>query len=131
MNVGFSGTVKGMTEAQAREFELVLAQVIAEDEDGPTVLHHGASPIKECADWEADAIARNLGLEIVEWPPDDLSSGAMLRRNQRVVDAVALLIATPRGFKVLRRSGTWSTVRRAWKAQVPVIIIWPDGRVQA
>lgn len=37
-----------------------------------------------------------------------------LKRNRLIVDASALLIATPKEFKNTMQSGTWSTIRYGW-----------------
>ena len=42
-----------------------------------------------------------------------------------------MLSATPGGFKEELRSGTWACVRYARKADRPVHIVWPDGKVNA
>lgn len=52
----------------------------------------------------------------------------MMDRNQVIVDTSNLLIATPKGFVEEQRSGTWATIRRARKAGIALIIIYPDGR---
>jgi hypothetical protein len=36
----------------------------------------------------------------------------------------------PDGFAENRRSGTWSTVRRARERGIPICIIWPNGNVE-
>lgn len=50
-----------------------------------------------------------------------------LERNKLIVEASNLLIATPKEFKHTLRSGTWSTIRWAWKYKdkKEVIIIPP------
>lgn len=50
-----------------------------------------------------------------------------LERNKKIVEASNLLIATPKEFKHTLRSGTWSTIRYAWKFKdkKEVIIIPP------
>jgi hypothetical protein len=51
-----------------------------------------------------------------------------LERNKRIVDNVTLLIATPKEFHHTLRSGTWSTIRYAWKKKIDVVIIPPIER---
>lgn len=51
--------------------------------------------------------------------------GKPLERNQRLVDSASILLATPKEFKHTLRSGTWATIRYAWKKKKDVIIIPP------
>jgi predicted Rossmann fold nucleotide-binding protein DprA/Smf involved in DNA uptake len=51
-----------------------------------------------------------------------------LDRNRDIVAASDVLIACPKGPEQ-RRSGTWSTVRYARQARLPILIVWPDGEV--
>ena len=53
-----------------------------------------------------------------------------LDRNKDIVQEVELLVACPRQSFEEGRSGTWATIRAAFKAGKQVTIIWPDGRVQ-
>jgi len=52
-----------------------------------------------------------------------------LERNSDIVADSDLLLATPRFYEEELRSGTWATVRRARKANKPLIIVWPNGKV--
>jgi hypothetical protein len=40
-----------------------------------------------------------------------------------------VLLAVPKGMIEELRSGTWSTIRRAKKHGINVVICWPDGSV--
>jgi len=60
---------------------------------------------------------------------DMIPAEPYLLRNHRIVDAVARMVACPKGEEELR-SGTWATVRYARKCGKPVTIIWPDGVVE-
>lgn len=48
-----------------------------------------------------------------------------LERNRLIVEQSPLLIATPKEFAHTLRSGTWATIRYAWKLKKDVIIIPP------
>jgi hypothetical protein len=48
-----------------------------------------------------------------------------LERNKDIVDASAIMIATPKEHKHTIRSGTWSTIRYAWKVKKTDIVIIP------
>ncbi len=133
--MGFTGTQGGMTRPQKSVFTSRLPQILHIE------FHHG-----DCigADEEAVNIVRRecLNPKIVVHPPEDDSKRAFVQlwnndvllepkgyipRNHDIVDAVEEIIATPRGFVEERRSGTWATIRYAWKMEVPITIIFPDG----
>lgn len=131
-HVGFTGTQKGMTDAQIEVVELLM-------ENMPAVLyaHHG-----DCigADAQFDSIAQKKGFDIIQHPPRNASKRAWCEdwsvmsdeedymiRNQAIVDSCERMIATPGGFDEELRSGTWATIRRARKANRDLTIIYPDG----
>jgi hypothetical protein len=135
--VGFTGTRRGTSAAQWTSLRQIL-------ETGPAELHHG-----NCvgADTEAHQICLDLKIPIVMYPthhrlqangnfgarevkPFTEGKDPELRRNCMIVDATDLLIACPREFMPTRRSGVWHTVRQAQKKGRPIIIIYPDGRVE-
>lgn len=60
----------------------------------------------------------------VKWMPVE----AYLERNKRIVDTVSLMIAAPKEYVHTVRSGTWSTIRYAWKTKRDIIIIPPVER---
>jgi hypothetical protein len=91
-------------------------------------------------------IAQSLGIRVVVHPPEidakrafvALSRGTAqrhaddirvprpyLKRNHDIVSACELLIATPKGHREQRRSGTWATIRFAGRNGVEVLIIEP------
>lgn len=127
---GFTGTQKGMTEAQKRVFKKLLK--------GAHTLHHG-----DCvgADAQAHALARevDVDIQIVLHPPSNPDKRAWcgadfyhdvkpyLDRNKDIVNYCQILIATPETREEQLRSGTWSTVRYARKRNKSVVIIYPDG----
>jgi hypothetical protein len=53
-----------------------------------------------------------------------------IARNHDIVDASAVLVATPRDWYEEQRSGTWATIRYARAQRKAVIIVWPDGRAE-
>ena len=136
MKAGFSGTEKGMTLEQKQTFANLL------DLLDVTELHHG-----DCigADEEAHEIAKSKGIRIVIHPPIDSKKRAYckgasevrevkdyLRRNHDIVDeGDGALIAAPLQEKEILRSGTWATVRYAWKIgrALDVFVIRPGGWV--
>jgi hypothetical protein len=130
-HVGFTGTRKGMTQAQMMAFLGWLGQ------REPGALHHG-----DClgADAQAHEIARDLGWRIVLHPPSDQSLRAFsavadevrqprpyLERNACIVDEAEVLLAAPAEAAERQRSGTWATVRYMRLKGKQVVIIEPDG----
>jgi hypothetical protein len=129
---GFTGNQDGMTQQQKRTFRKLLI------EHGVTELHHG-----DCIGSDADAhlIAKTLGISIVKHPPVDekkrafckggreLPAKPYLPRNKDIVKVSRIMFATPRSFKEVVRSGTWSTVRHAVNKKVKMLVIYPDGSV--
>lgn len=134
MIIGFTGTRRGMSLAQKMSLESLLAAwPVSVDSE----FHHG-----DCvgADAEAHAIVRKLGGRvIVGHPPVDPAHRAFcecdelraplpyLVRDAAIVIACGVLVATPAQASEQRRSGTWTTVRRARGAGRAVVIILPDG----
>ena len=57
----------------------------------------------------------------VRWFPTD----AYLKRNHRIVDMCELIVATPKEFTHTIRSGTWATIRYAWKTKKDSVIVIP------
>lgn len=125
MKIGFTGTRRGMTQAQKMVLKDLLIQSHAQ------WLLHG-----DCvgADEEAHALALAAGIFVEIHPPIEpkhrafLEPSAMheprpyLDRNHDIVEACDVLIAAPFGPERLR-SGTWATVRYARKIGKPVVII--------
>lgn len=142
MNLGFTGTRNGMTEAQWHWTKRTIRQYLDPDQN---TLHHGC-----CigADSQAHMLAlmirRNSEtdyLAIVTHPPANNKYRAHLRgadkewtprpyleRNRDIVDCSDRLIACPAGPEG-QRSGTWATIRYARKKWIPITIIWRDGTV--
>ncbi len=120
MEAGFTGTQNGMTLKQ----KLMLVDVL----DGlrVTKLHHG-----DCigADEEAHILARYIfKMDVVVHPPDNDSKRAFckgavevrdakpyLERNDDIAEEGEVLIAAPKEYVEIQRSGTWATIRYARK----------------
>lgn len=62
----------------------------------------------------------------VRWMP----TKAYLERNKDIVNYCGFLVATPKEFKHTIRSGTWSTIRYAWKLKKDIVIVPPVERTQ-
>jgi hypothetical protein len=130
MIVGFTGTQRGMNEAQwATLWSLLVPRA-------PGDFHEG-----DCigADDQAAKGARAAGFRIIGHPPSNSSKRAFFQcdelrppadylvRNHRIVDASQEMIATPGEAEEQLRSGTWSTIRYARRIGRPCHVILPDG----
>jgi len=143
IQIGFTGTRKGMTPAQLATVDLLLSSYAAKEKVHH--FHHG-----DCfgADDEADTIARQMGYIMHLYPSNGslranchlkqtvplVSSyidfpGHTLDRNRAIVDACEVLIAAPREAVEAPRGGTWFTVRYARSKGLHVLLCLPDGTV--
>jgi len=132
MQVGFTGTRRGMTQAQLRVFAFV-----ALDYRTAELFVHG-----DCvgADVQAHDVMKGIGLRVRARPctiekmrafcdaDEVMEPKYPLERNRDIVMDVDLLFATPGGPEH-GRSGTWATVRYARAAGKKIMIVWPDGQV--
>jgi hypothetical protein len=151
MDIGFTGTQKGMTQKQKDSFYTLLKKLEQYSKDNDIWLHHG-----DCIGADADAvhIVEQLHAEFIcspfvvhQHPPINDSKRAFtnydyksaekpyLERNKDIVQASTLLIATPAEPTEQLRSGTWSTIRHArrWQKERPlftIFIIYRDGTVE-
>jgi hypothetical protein len=133
LSIGFTGSRTGMGPERQTQLERLLRRM---SEGGRFVFHHG-----DCvgADAEAHAVARELGAWIVAHPAYPLGhpmragrdadvvlpTRPSLARNAVIVASADEMVATPNGPEV-QRSGTWSTIRAAWRAGLPVHLLLPE-----
>jgi hypothetical protein len=137
MIVGFTGTRKGMTDAQKATVAVILENL--KNENNVALAHHG-----DClgADAEFHALAKAAGYKTVGHPCDISNQRAYcqvdecmevkrpLIRNRDIVNYSTVLIACPKGSKEEVRSGTWATIRFARRINWPLLLVFPDGRVE-
>jgi len=133
--LGFTGTRRGLTDAQRQ----TLARLLAEYGSGR--LHHGCclGADAECAalldghhfygeahpsDMPSMTSRKALESALVKHPPKP-----PLERNRDIVAACELLIACPAETVEQQRSGTWATIRYARKVGRAVVLVWPDGSI--
>lgn len=136
MNIGFTGTRKGMTAYQKDVLDKMF-WVWSRNEPHEIRFHHGG-----CvgADYHAHMIAKQYGMTIVIHPPTNDKHQAMgavadelrdpkpyLDRNHDIVDESDFLIACPKSEVEIRRSGTWATVRYARRSGKRLMLIPPEG----
>lgn len=138
MDIGFTGTQKGMTDQQLEKVHLLVANIVA-DYGTKTTAHHG-----ECigADAQFHVVCYMHMLPIVGHPPINQSKRMnpwgftyewepkeYIPRNHDIVLCSDVLLATPAEYEEQLRSGTWATIRFARKKNVPRRIIFPDGTI--
>lgn len=135
MNIGFTGTRSGMTDAQKKALSQILQEHLVIGQR--CWFHHG-----DCigADNEAHFVALLNRYHIAIHPPVDFRLRAFregdilyperdyITRNHEIVNCCDFLIAAPRGPEVLR-SGTWATVRYARKVGKKVLILDKSGKI--
>jgi hypothetical protein len=130
MVIGFTGSRIGMTTYQWRAVKELL-----KIQPNINSVHHG-----DCigADFIFDKLAKELGLIRVAHPCDledqrahcdcniILPPKKPLTRNKDIARVSDLLIACPKEYEEVQRSGTWATIRAARKLGRKVEIVWPD-----
>lgn len=131
MKVAFTGTRKGMTASQKTCFESVLKSAKA------AIFIHG-----DCIGADAHVIATKLGIVIHKRPCNleaqraFMAGGAQvaepekpLDRNKKIIDDGDILVGCPGMLEEELRSGTWAAIRYARKISKPIVLLWPDGKV--
>jgi hypothetical protein len=139
MKIGFTGNRNGFTFAQNKAMTKIFSSL-----SGHKIkeVHHG-----DCfgADTDFHFFVRNNlkdDIVIVVHPPTNstlrafcpgdkiLDKKEYLVRNKDIVVESDLMIAAPAESKEKLRSGTWSTIRATRKCRKPLIIVFPDGKLQ-
>lgn len=125
--IGFTGTQIGMSERQIKRLTQVLLY------SNPNWFHHG-----DCigADEQAHAVALALGIKVAIHPPSNSSKRAFCKgwkkrypakpysdRNEDIVNETTLLLGAPKSDAEELRSGTWATMRYAWRMGFPVLVL--------
>ena len=116
-SIGFTGRARGMTEAQKASVALILTSLKDEGE----ALHNDG----EGADQEFAVLASGIGIKVNTTPAQ-----TPMARNRTLVSLSKILVAAPpTDFLLKTGSGSWETIKYAWKAAIPVHIVLSDGRV--
>lgn len=151
MIIGFTGTQKGMTSFQKEELakflklkecsEFTHGDCIGSDEQANNValeleinvftLFPPTGTIKRafCFNKERDLFNDDCkwreinGVKVRWFPKDDY-----LKRSKKIVEHCQIMVATPKEFEHTLRSGTWATIRYAWKIRKDIVIIPPVNR---
>ncbi len=134
--IGFTGARAGMTPAQSRAVDALLARLAERHPERPLCGLHG-----DCvgADADFDAICKRRGIPVKIRPASlpglraHCDSEALaeprppLVRNREIVADSELLIACPRTRDEVLRSGVWATIRAMRRARRPLYLVAPDG----
>lgn len=136
MKIGFTGTRRGMTQLQEREFRRLITVM------APTHFYHGGAI---GSDVRAAMIVREIRRSYCQiecfparknYTPlqDEVVHPVTLdpiARNPYIIAASEFLIATPYEEQEILRSGTWATIRLARNALMNHTIIGPRGLLTA
>lgn len=115
--IGFTGRASGMTEAQ----KIAVLNLLTQLNLNYGLLHNDG----EGADQEAAELAKSLSMAVETTPPE-----TPMARNRTLVSLSKVLVAAPpTDFLLKTGSGSWETIKYAWKANIPVHIVLSDGRV--
>ena len=152
MIIGFTGTQSGMTSFQKKELVKILllkecsefqhGDCIGADEEANELatiecgiklitIHPPLHDVKRAYCFDPKKLMRQassnwiqIGDLRVRWR----EPLPYLKRNNQIVDEVALMIACPKEDKHTVRSGTWQAIRHAWNIRRDIIIIPPLER---
>jgi len=129
--LGFTGTRLEPSDRQQKQMVTLLKL------HTPAELHHGdcigADEFIAKLAWEL----QSKGIRVVCHPPTDEKDRAFtkyhecrdalpyIERNHAIVDECDFLLGVPRTANEEVRSGTWATIRYAWKVGIPVSIFKP------
>ena len=151
MIIASCGTQLGMTNWQKQEFSARLAELgctefinggcIGADEEAfiialadgidlfsfyPSTIRHKQNQfiqaIPNYGEWN-DLALQGRTVKVRKYP-----ERPALERNKEIVDKCFKLLATPKEHSMTLRSGTWATIRYAWKAKKSCLIIPPVDR---
>jgi hypothetical protein len=135
IDLGFTGTQEGMTGSQRK----VVAQLLTQFT--PVMARHGDCIGADTDFHELVTEIRGRICRIKTYPPIDTTLRAYCKadeeheplpyliRDDLIARDCQVLLATPKGFKEQRRSGTWATIRYGYKHGKEVIIVYPDGSI--
>lgn len=133
--IGFTGTRNGMTKEQHQRVKEIVklanattavhGDCLGADEDFHNICHEQGLEINIRPCTFANMRANCDGNEIAE-------PVAPMQRNRMIVDDADLVIACPPNYvKIKTGSGTWATIGFAKRANKKLIIVFPDGTLEA
>jgi hypothetical protein len=132
LSVGVTATQAGLTKVQLEAFDYFLSVFPVK------VIRHG-----DCVggDDQLANRARKRKIYLISHPSNLVAKRAYaesdeyldmkppLDRNRDIVDHSFMLWGFPKGPEELR-SGTWATIRYAWKERKPTMVIYPEGTIE-
>lgn len=131
---GFTGTRQGMTPQQEATVAGLLHQEKVEIADHGGCVGADIDFDELCWTYQPRSIIvsvhpSNLKHQQGKWhyTPYLCLEKPPLERNRDIVDKSNFLIATPKEYIEVLRSGTWATIRYARKQKKPIYIVRPDG----
>jgi hypothetical protein len=149
MIVGFTGTRKGMTEAQIQQVRSILSS-IQHLGDPPFIVGLKLGRHGDCvgADAQFHEILVSLDVEIAIHPPTDPKHRAFctgsrvtlfpekpyIARNHDIVNLSEIMIGAPKEEhepKSKIGGGTWATIRFAAKQNRILYVVRPSGKIVA
>lgn len=133
--LGFTGSREGMTPWQSYEVRKALARLSSRF--GPDVLAVHGGCVGADARFHALAVAAGYRVEVhpadmpayrAEIAPSDQITvhppRRPMKRNEHIVAQSRAMLACPGGDEAdMPRSGTWATIRRARRANVPIRVL--------
>jgi hypothetical protein len=142
VHLGFTGSREGCTPIQERVLLQTLGQFRHGDYSGyfdPILWMHNGDCVG--ADHLAARMWKRMGGKIHGHPPSNPVNRAYFhfdimedpkeygKRDFDIVASSSVMIATPKSYPEVLRSGTWMTVRMARRALRLILIIKPDGNI--
>jgi hypothetical protein len=133
MTLGFTGTRQGMAPRQRKAVAQLFYRlnpsevhpgdcVGADSEAYDEAVFIGATTVGHPADGARKRAFRDYDREYAPQPP-------LARNSDIALAGVDGLIAAPKEFVEVLRSGTWATVRYARKLGRRIWVVRPDGRI--
>jgi hypothetical protein len=116
--LGFSGRATGLTEAQ----RITLMLLLVSSDSECTVIHNDGPG----ADQDFSKVAQECGLTV---NTTDSTLTPMARNRNLISICTTLIAAPPTDFLLKKGSGTWETIKYAWKANKLTLIILSDGTI--
>lgn len=137
MKLGISGTRDGMTDAQRKSFQWVYDRYSVDEfhhgsckgvdvEAARIAVHENGVPKCVCHPGpDGDPCRENSGCDDVVLSPKN-----HFDRNRDIANAVDVMTIIPKQSTWQKFGGSWMSHDYTVKIAKPVVIIWPDGKIQ-
>lgn len=113
----------GICTGADEDFHQIVLDEFADDDPKPKIHMHPGVNGQGTASYRGSVVMPD------DWQIIEHREMPYVRRDEVMVKACTVLIATPKEFNELNRSGTWTTIRRARSYHKPHRIVYPSGRV--